>query len=127
MTQEFFVPGPLPGLNDLISAAKGSGGTGRGYSALKKSWTGTVWAWAKKARLKKMFVRVYFHFQWIEKNHRRDPDNVSSAGRKLILDGLTKAGIIQGDGWNSVAGWQDQFFVDAKRPGVRVILTDDYG
>ena len=124
MTQRFFVPGPLPGLNELIAAAKGAGGTGRAYSALKRTWTEAIWAYAKKARLQRMAGRVYFRFEWRENNRRRDPDNISSAGRKLVLDGLVKAGVIAGDGWAVVAGWEDRFVAFALNPGVHVILVD---
>lgn len=123
MTQQLWIPGPMPGLNELIAAAKGAGGTGSVYSRLKRTWTEAVWAHAKAARLRRM-GRVHFRFEWREKNRRRDPDNISSAGRKLILDGLMMAGIIALDGWGVVAGWEDSFSVVAKAPGVLVTLTE---
>lgn len=116
-----FVPGPLPGLNELIAAAKGRGGRGFAYAKLKRSWTDTVILLARAAKLQPV-QRVRLSFRWQERNRRRDPDNVAAGGRKLILDGLVKAGVLPGDGWECVAGWDDEFTV-AARPGVLVTLV----
>lgn len=123
MTQTFLVGGPMPGLNEVIAAAKGSGGRGAGYSRLKRSWTEAVWAHAKAAKLKPMSGRVMFSFEWRERNMRRDPDNIAAAGRKLIFDGLVTAGVLPGDGWGVVAGWEDRFVVTNFDLGVRVTMT----
>jgi hypothetical protein len=126
-----WVPGPLPGLNELIAAAKGAGGTGRAYSRLKRQWTETVWALAKEARIDKPgpFERpVLITFEWVEKDRRRDPDNVAAGGRKLILDGLVEAGVLAGDGWRHIRAWNDRWVtVDeviggSKGPGVGVTI-----
>ncbi len=114
----FFVPGPLPGLNELIDAAKSGRGKGNAYSRLKRSWTDTVILMARAAQLPKC-QRARFSFRWQERNRKRDPDNVAAGGRKLVLDGLVKAGVLPGDGWEHVASWDDTFEV-ATRPGVLV-------
>lgn len=122
MTQELFIPGPLPGMNELIAAAKGAGGRGYLYAKLKREWTETVASLAK-ARLTHVET-AWFRFDWYEKGRRRDPDNVAAGGRKLILDGLVAAGILTDDNWTRVLGWADYFNVDAKRPGVAVMIDD---
>jgi len=123
MTQELWVPGPLPGMNELIDAAKGAGGTGTNYSRLKKQWQLTVWAYAKKARLKKADGPVDVEFVWREKNRRRDLDNISGGGQKLVLDGLVKAGVLEDDGWEHVFSIQHRFQVDPKNPGVLIHIS----
>lgn len=109
MTAQLWIPGPLPGLNEMIAAAKGAGGRGIAYSRMKRQWTDTVWALAKSNGLPSFQRTVSFVFEWREASRRRDPDNVAAAGRKLILDGLVKAGVLPGDGWNSVVAWTDKF------------------
>ncbi len=109
-----WIPGPLPGLNELIAAAKGSGGRGMAYAKLKRQWTDTVWALARNAGIHKpgpFEQRVFIDWTWLERDKRRDPDNVAAGGRKLILDGLVKAGVLAGDGWKHVAGWTDRWIV----------------
>lgn len=126
-----WVPGPLPGLNELLAAAKGSGGRGMGYARLKRQWTETVWALALAARIDKPgpFERpVLITFDWIERDKRRDPDNVAAGGRKLVLDGLVKAGVLAGDGWKHVRSWNDRWQTVnevvgcGKGPGVGVTI-----
>lgn len=120
--QSLWIPGRLPGLNEVIAAAKGRGGRGHAYAKMKRELGELVWARAKEQRLEPM-KRVRLHFLWVEKDRRRDPDNVSSAGRKFILDGLVKAGILPGDGWSAIESWSDSFAVDAKH-GVAVTLLE---
>ncbi len=127
MTAAFWVPGPLPALNEIIKA-KGKPSWSDGcYTKLKKRWTDDVWKLAKAARLPAFPGRVVIEWRWLEKNKRRDPDNVAAGGRKLVLDGLVAAGVLQGDGWKFVQSWTDRFDVYtsvplAREPGVAVTL-----
>lgn len=118
---KLWVPGPLPGLNELIGAAKSGRGKGNAYSRLKHSWTDTVILLARSARIPKQ-DRVRLHFLWMERDRRRDPDNIAAGGRKLVLDGLVAAGVLPGDGWAHVVSWSDTFAVGAK-PGVSVLIS----
>lgn len=127
-----WVPGPLPGMNELIKAAKSGRGKGNAYARLKSQWTETVWALAKSARLPAITRPVVIEFRWLEPDKRRDPDNVAAGGRKLILDGLVAAGVLQGDGWKHVHAWRDSFAVwssvpMAKGPGVEVVIHEVAG
>lgn len=124
-TASLWVPGPLPGMNELIAAAKGAGGRGAHYAKLKKQWTDTVWALALSTGIHKPGPfpgRVCLAFRWFERDRRRDPDNVAAGGRKLVLDGLVQAGVIAGDGWRSIQSWTDSFNVSPERPGVAVTI-----
>lgn len=120
MTASLWIPGPLPGLNALLAAAKGSGGRGAAYARLKREWTETVWARAKEQLVPAFPARVVLEFTWHERDRRRDPDNVAAGGRKLVLDGLVLAGVLRGDGWRYVQSWTDRFDVRPDRPGVAV-------
>jgi len=113
-----FIPGQLPGLNELISAAKGYGGKGLGYSKLKRKWTDSIARLAKSKKIPAVTV-AQFRFLWVEPNRKRDPDNIAAGGRKLILDALVKAKVLPDDGWDEVWGWTDSFGIN-KHPGVRV-------
>ena len=59
-------------------------------------------------------------YRWFEKNRRRDLDNVSSFGRKVIQDALVQAHTIQNDGWKEITGFSDEFFVDAHNQRIEV-------
>ena len=51
---------------------------------------------------------IKIHFHWIEKNKRRDLDNVCFA-KKFILDSMVKAGKLKDDNRNYVTGFTDTF------------------
>ena len=117
MTQEVFIPGPMPGMNELIGAANRSRFQ---YAAMKKSWTEVVHIHALASKLRRAESPVAVSFIWRERDRRRDIDNVAGGGSKLVLDGLVKAGVLAGDGWRDVYSIDHLFQVDAKNPGVLV-------
>ena len=117
-----WVPGPLPGMNELIAAAKGSRGRGVAYSRLKKQWTDVVVGLAQSQKVPAFPGRVVIEWTWHERDRRRDPDNVAAGGRKLVLDGLVKAGVLKGDGWRYIQSWTDRFHVEELRPGVELSI-----
>jgi Holliday junction resolvase RusA-like endonuclease len=119
-TRELFVPGPLPGQNEWIAAAKSGHGKRNGYGRLKAQWTSLVANLARAAKLEPLRGPVYVSLVWREASRRRDPDNVE-AGVKAVLDGLVEAGVLEGDGWRHIAAISHVFTIDAN-PGVHVTL-----
>ncbi len=121
----FFVPGPLPGMNEIIKASKSRYGKSFAYSLMKRRWTkavaDSILMYAQGNVPKFDCVQVVF--KWAEKNKRRDPDNVS-AGRKFVLDGMVKAGLIPNDNWRHVHSWDDHFLVYTPKPGVYVSVVE---
>lgn len=63
-------------------------------------------------------------YSWYEPNKKRDLDNISSYGRKVIQDALVACRVIENDGWEKVAGFEDMFFVDKKNPRVEVEIRE---
>jgi Holliday junction resolvase RusA-like endonuclease len=119
----FFVPGKIPGMNEVIAAAKGCGGRGLGYSAQKKRWGQAITAIIRSHKPPKM-NRVHVSFAWHEAKANRDPDNISS-GQKFVFDSLVDAGVIPNDGQKNVAGFVHSFEV-SKTPGVWVEVEETY-
>ncbi|HJY84455.1 MAG TPA: hypothetical protein VKK81_25665 [Candidatus Binatia bacterium] len=131
MTQRVFIPGPLPGLNELIAAAKHRASTvgrkGRrwnAYAALKVQWGETVVTAIRQAHIAPARTPVFLSFTWREATRRRDLDNVAAGGRKIINDSLVTAGVLGNDSWAHVVGWTDHFVVDRRRPGVEVEIQE---
>lgn len=122
--QTLCVETPLPGLNELIAAAKAGRGKCNAYARLKDKYSRIIALYARSQQLRPINGKPYFVFFWIEPDRRRDPDNIAAGGRKIILDALTELGIITGDGWKHISGWHDNFEIDKKQPGVRI---DMYG
>ena len=128
MNWRFFVPGPLPGLNEMIAAAKGCGGRGVLYSKMKAKWTGGIALIILAERLPKL-KRIQCEFEWISTDKRHDPDNIEAA-QKFIWDALCPkskgkpgAGVIENDGWEQNAGSSHRHSIGPK-PGVWVTIID---
>ena len=114
---KFDIEGRLPGLNEMIEAAKSHFGA---YASMKQTYTDMV-AWlAKKLPA---YEKVALIITWHEPDQRRDPDNIM-AGQKFILDGLVAAGTIPNDSQKYVRGIAHRFKVDRKNPRVEVEIVD---
>lgn len=119
MTVELWIPRRAPNLNDLIRA---HGRHHHAYDKLKKSWAELVELRCISS-CTPMVGRCSVHFELVEENTRRDPDNIAAGTAKLVLDGLVKAGVLEGDGWKHVAGLSFSWRV-GNPAGVRVVLTE---
>ena len=119
--KRFFISTPLPTLNEYTRVTRGC----MQASASMKRKTEAAIIWEAKAQLRgwKATAPVFFIFEWVEKDKRRDHDNVAFA-KKFIQDALVKAGVLSGDGWKHVTGFVDLFSIDKDRPGVEVIIVE---
>ena len=114
---KFDIEGRLPGLNEMIEAAKSHYGA---YAKMKQTYTDMV-AWLAKKLPR--FEKVALVITWYEPDHRRDPDNIM-AGQKFILDGLVAAGTIPNDSQRHIKGIVHRFRVDKENPRVEVEIVD---
>jgi len=122
---KFVIPGRLPGLNEYIEAER----TNRYRAAkLKREAEELVMLCAKTGlRGWKAKGPVMMYYLWVEKDRRRDKDNIAGYGRKVIQDALVKAKTLQGDGWAHIVGFTDDFAVDKKNPRIEVVLEEVQG
>lgn len=115
--------GRLPGLNEYIDAERQSKYKA---AALKAQSMQLVMIYAKRD-LRKWRAKwpVYMRYTWYERDRRRDKDNVSGYGRKVIQDALVKGGYLHNDGWNEIAGFSDEFRVDKSHPRIEVEIEEE--
>jgi Holliday junction resolvase RusA-like endonuclease len=71
----------------------------------KKDMTNLCSIYAPKTKID---YPITIHMIWTVKNYANDPDNVAF-GKKFILDGMTKAGLIPKDNLTVVKGLSDEF------------------
>lgn len=116
----FWVDGPLPGMNEVVAAAKSGRGRGNAYARQKAVWTNCVAVAAMAAGCKLVPSPVTVSCVWHESSARRDPDNVQAAV-KFVLDGLVDAGVLRGDGRADIAAVRHEV-VTSKTPGVAVTV-----
>ena len=116
------IPGRLPGLNEYTKACRTNPYAG---ADMKKDGERYVSVYIHK-QLRGMTVKnpVSITFKWHERNARRDPDNVSGFGHKVILDAMVHAGVLPDDSLNWVRHIEDYFMVDKKNPRIEVEITE---
>lgn len=122
MIQSFTIGCMLPNLNDIIAAAKVRKGAWSKYQDMKATYGGLCKQEIKAAKLKPYKGPVKLLFVWMEKNRKRDKDNVT-AGMKFVLDALVAQQILSNDGWAQIAGITHHWTV-SKTPGVHVVLEE---
>jgi Holliday junction resolvase RusA-like endonuclease len=120
---KFFIDQQLPDLNSYVNACRGNS-----YKAnnMKKKAEQVVKLCAERTlQGVKITHPVFMRYTWIEPNKRKDLDNIAH-GKKYVQDALVKAGILQGDGWRHVIGFEDKFEIDKENPGVLVEIVEVY-
>lgn len=118
------VPGRLPGLNEIVSAARTHKFRG---AKQKREETSNCIQTIKidldsRAEYPVFGEPVDIWFGWYEPNLKRDPDNIR-AGSKFLLDALVKLGIIPDDSQKWVNSISDEFHVDKEYPRIEVRVT----
>lgn len=121
MTQLLTITTLFPGLNAYISALNNNRYKG---AQMKRDFT-AIAAIEAKNKLEPVNVPVNIHFEWIEKNRRRDPDNIIFA-KKFILDGLVTAGIIKSDSHKWIHSFSDKWRLaeEGESTGVIVLIEE---
>lgn len=116
------IPGKLPGLNDYIAAER----TNRHKGAKMKADNGTAVSVAIRQCMRGIRIEkpVFMEYTWYEPNKRRDLDNISSFGRKVIQDALVNAAVLKDDGWKYIVGFSDRFEVDKINPRIEVKIKE---
>ncbi len=101
---EVVIPIKVPSLNEYIGACRTNYHKANHMKHQYQAEIGTY-----ISHLPKMKRPVVIDFLWTEKNKRRDFDNISSLGRKFILDALVASGKLPDDNRRYVRGFSDSF------------------
>lgn len=116
------IHGRLDGLNDYITACRTNHYKGAGMKSQNER---LVCAEIMRQMRGQHFKRpVVMRYTWYEKNRRRDLDNVSSFGRKVIQDALVRCHVLDNDGWRNIKGFSDSFKVDPRNPRIEVEIIE---
>lgn len=118
---KIIIPFALPGLNELIAAERQHR---QKAAKLKRENQRAVELCIRSQLRRPLREPVTMHYLWVEKDRRRDKDNVSSFGRKIIQDALVSVHVLRNDGWANIEGFTDSFAVDKKRPRIEVLIEE---
>ena len=120
MTQRFTIPGRLSGLNEYTLANRRNRYAGSKLKCLDQATvTGAIYA----AGLCPVARPVRLKYLWIEPNAKRDKDNIAAA-QKVVQDALVEVGILPGDGWRHVIGFDHDFAVDKQNPRIEIQIVE---
>ena len=122
MEYRLLIKGRLDGLNDYTAANRTNPKKGNTMKANNEA----IVICAIREQLKRLHIEkpVSLKFAWHEPNKRRDHDNVSSFGRKVIQDALVKCKVLHDDGWGYVTGFTDEFHHDKNNPHIEVLIVE---
>lgn len=116
------IPMKLPSLNEYIYACKVQRGRWNKGNEMKRSVQRDIEPYLKKLGVFNNGVRV--SFTWIEKDKKRDLDNVCFA-KKFILDAMVNGGVIPNDNARYVKGFIDNFGYSKEDAKVIVEVIED--
>lgn len=117
MKHKFTIPGRFLCLNDWNKLSY------HAQNDEKQSNDATVGWCAKSARIPKITRPVRLHILWVEKNRRRDLDNIAFA-IKFIQDGLVKVGVLHNDTRREIVGFSHEFAYDSSNPRIEVTIEE---
>jgi Holliday junction resolvase RusA-like endonuclease len=122
MEYKLVIPARLPGLNDYQYACRSHYSKG---AKMKREWVMIVCGYIQQ-QLKDIHIdkKIKIDYYWYEPNKKRDLDNISGFGKKVIQDALIKMCIIKNDGWENIIGFSDNFYVDKENPRVEIIIKE---
>lgn len=123
MRYTLIIAGRLDNMNDYTSACRANQYKG----AKLKQKNENVVKQAIYEQLGRLRIKnpVRMLYRWYEPNKRRDLDNISAFGRKVIQDALVDTRVLQDYGWRYVKGFQDEFYVDKGNPRIEVEIIED--
>lgn len=116
------IPLKLHSLNEYIGACRRN--PHAGAKMKKQDQQAVEWYIRSQLRGVRISKPVKMSYKWHETNRRRDLDNISSYGRKVIQDGLVNCRVLEDDSWKQVAGFMDEFMVDRKHPYIEVEIKE---
>lgn len=123
MDAKFIIHGTLPGLNEYIGTERAVKGVYRAAS-LKRRLQEQICAEILSQIPGISFPGpVALSYLWVERNNRRDRDNISFS-QKFIQDALMMAKTIPNDGAKNVIGFAHNFAVDKSNPRIEVTIVD---
>lgn len=118
----FELRGRYPGMNEYTAANRSKWHMGAQMKAAAQEDI----MWQLKAQKKGIHIEnpVFIYFDWIEMNSRRDPDNISGYGRKIILDAMVDVGILIDDSQKYIKGFIETFHKDRENPRILIIMIE---
>jgi Holliday junction resolvase RusA-like endonuclease len=118
MTFTFTIKGRLDSMNRTLKIPRWRFAQAKRRAVMKYH----VGSWVMAAGIPKFETPVKIHVRWIEKDRRRDRDNIRSSV-KPILDALVIQGRIINDSQKWLTELTDSYDVDKENPRIEVTIS----
>ena len=69
-------------------------------------------------------VRVHISYLFVEKNKKRDLDNIASFAMKVIQDSLVNSKVLVNDGWEQIEGFTCNFAINKSNPHINIEIVE---
>lgn len=124
MQGTFTIQGRLIGVNELINAARNNKfGSASQKKAQMKIVTDAILA-DEVFRNLRFEGKVLPCIDFYEPNEKRDYDNITGGGQKIIYDSLVIAGIIKNDSRKYISKSICEVYCDKLNPRIEVAITE---
>ena len=122
-TASFTIKGRLASLNEYTLKCRGNKYAGAKVKKENEAKVGQAALCSQSMNNVNISGKVHITFKWYEQNKRRDLDNIAFA-KKFIQDALVELGYLQGDGWQHIVGFTDEFYIDKNNPRIEVLIRE---
>jgi hypothetical protein len=132
---QLFIPGRLPGLNDIIEAQSKAiwvrGKSGKRvrlskYAQMKSEMGGRIELLARAQKLPVLSTPSHFHYHFHERDRGRDPSNIMAGAVKIIEDGLQQCNRLLNDNWCWVLSISASFSSGSCHPEGITVTAREY-
>lgn len=122
MQYNFTIPGSIISLNEYIRLCR----TNKFVGANEKKKIETFIFWQIKEQLKDVEIskRVHISYLFVEKNKKRDLDNIASFAMKVIQDSLVNSKVLVNDGWEQIEGFTCNFAINKSNPHINIEIVE---
>ena len=122
MEYKFTILGRLDSLNEYTSANRTN--PHKGGKMKKDNEDTIIWSIRQQLRGVRIEAPVLIYYRFLEKNSRRDKDNILSCAAKFIQDSLVKTNVLMNDNQKCIHNFYFDTCVDASNPRIEVVITE---
>jgi Holliday junction resolvase RusA-like endonuclease len=123
MQAKLIIPGRFPGMNEYTAAKNRHWAVGNRMK--QENQQIAVFCILQQLHNVQFERPVSVWFVFYEPNRRRDEDNVTAFGKKVIFDALKECGVIKDDRKKCVKKQYSDVLYDKANPRIEVIISDE--
>lgn len=121
---KIIIPGAFSGLNEFIDRNRIRRGHWSAGNDMKRHDQHVMETYIRQQVKAPLRGKIHVKMAYYSPDRKKDPDNIDAYFRKCFMDALVRTGIIAGDGWKYVSGYESTFEIDRGDPRIEVTITE---